>query len=350
MTLRWGSPYSARGVDEVTELWEQRQLKRSVMVVGAGFDPRAAVAYEVISGSASAPVDLLRCELPMPTQPETTEFAAGNRVRLDAAATACGGEVTEHSPPQSSGMAIARSLLTSGVFQNYGDVIVDVSAMPRSVYFPLIRGLLDLVDSKTWQGQLHVVACDNPVVDELVTGEGVEAPSALPGFTDIDADEATTTIWVPVLGEGEAARLDVLYEDLRPAEICPVLPFPAANPRRADNLIKEYREFLLASERVEVRNFIYAQESNPFDLYATLSSLNAEYADFLAPLGRTRMVLSAHSSKLLSVGVLLTAFEHHLEVRHASPSVYGIRDAEALAGLESQDYVVDLWLTGEPYE
>lgn len=350
MTLRWGSPYSARGAGEVTALWRDREVRSALMVIGAGFDPRAAVAYEVISAAASVPVDLLRCELPMPTQPETRSLADANRVRLREAAEARQADITDHDPGQATGMSIARSLLALGRFEGYDEVIVDVSAMPRGVYFPLIRGLLQLFDAGGWKGQLHVVACDNPAVDELVTGEGVEPPRALPGFTDIDADDAATTIWVPVLGEGETPRLDVLNEDLRAAEICPVLPFPAANPRRADNLIKEYRSLLLDTERVELRNFIYAHESNPFDLYKTLSELNADYAEALKPLGKTRMVLSVHSSKLLSVGALLTAFEHRLEVRHASPSLYGVRNVDALAGLKEHDFVVDLWLTGQPYE
>lgn len=351
MTLRWGSPCSARGADEVVALWEKREVKSALMVVGAGFDPRAAVAYEVVSAASPVPVDVLRCELPMATQADTRPMAEGNRARIDDAATGSGATVQEHDPGDAdSGMSIARSLFSLELFKNYNEVIVDVSAMPRGVYFPLIRGLLQLYDSREWTGQLHVVVCDNPAVDELVTGLGVETPRALPGFTDLDADDAETTIWVPVLGEGEAARLDVLNEDIRASEICPVLPFPAAIPRRADNLIMEYRELLIDSDRVELRNFIYAHESDPFDLYKALSGLNADYAEALQPLGKTRMVLSAHSSKLLSVGVLLTAFEHQLEVRHASPSIYGVRDADALADLEQHDFVVDLWLTGEPYE
>jgi hypothetical protein len=351
MTLRWGSPCSARGADAVSKLWRGRDVMSALMVVGAGFDPRAAVAYECISAAAPVPVDVMRCQLPMPTLSNTKILAHANRARIDLAAAACKATIHDHDPGEAdTGMSIARSIFAVDLFQTYAEIIVDVSALPRGVYFPLIRGLLDLFKSGQWSGQLHVVACDNPAVDDLVTGEGVETPRALPGFTDLDADEAVTTIWVPVLGEGEAARLDVLNEDIRAGEICPVLPFPAANPRRADNLIVEYRELLLDSDRVELRNFIYAHESNPFDLYRTLSELNADYAQALLPLGKTRMVLSAHSSKLLSVGVLLTAFEHGLEVRHASPSVYGVRDLAALAGLEQHDLVVDLWLTGQPYE
>ncbi|MDQ3729701.1 MAG: hypothetical protein M3355_08925, partial [Actinomycetota bacterium] len=150
------------------------------MIVGAGFDPRAAVAYELISDAATIPVDLLRCGLPMPTLSETRALADANRARFDAAVTAAEAKVTDHNPEQTTGMSIARSVLGLGLVQGYEEVIVDVSAMPRGVYFPLLRGLLELFDRGEWTGDVHVVACDNPAVDELVTGEGVEAPRALP--------------------------------------------------------------------------------------------------------------------------------------------------------------------------
>jgi hypothetical protein len=351
VTLRWGSPCFAEDAEAVSALWSNREISSALMIVGAGFDPRAAVAYELISRAASIPVDLLCCELPMPTQPEIHDLAVKSRERIENAAADADASIIEHDPGEDeTALAIARSLFALNLFGGYAEIIVDVSAMPRGIYFPLIRGLIQLCDDRQWNGQLHVVATDNPAVDALVTGLGVETPRALPSFSDLDIEEPDTTIWVPVLGEGETARIDVLNEDIRAGEICPVLPFPAANPRRADNLIKEYRELLLDSDRVEPRNFIYAHESNPFDLYTTLSQLNADYAAALAPLGRTKMILSAHSSKLLSIGVLLTAFEQGLEVRHASPTTYGVSDIPALSGLEAHDHVVDLWLTGQPYE
>src|SRR5947208_3517928 len=95
MTLRWGSPCWARGTEEVATLWRDREVKSALMVVGAGFDPRAAVAYELICAAAPVPVDLLRCELPMPTHPETRDLADANRARLDDAANACGAHVTD---------------------------------------------------------------------------------------------------------------------------------------------------------------------------------------------------------------------------------------------------------------
>src|SRR4051794_20710413 len=152
MTLRWGSPCSARGAAEVGALWHEREVASALMIVGAGFDPRAAVAYEVISSAAPVPVDLVRCELPMPTLPETRTLADFNRERFDAAASAAGADVVDHDPGQTSGMSIARSVLGLGLIERYDEVIVDVSAMPRGVYFPLIRGVLELFDRDDWAG------------------------------------------------------------------------------------------------------------------------------------------------------------------------------------------------------
>ena len=352
MNLRWENAYKASGESQVQELWLSRQEGTTLMVGGAGFDPRAPVGYELISGACPHPIDVLEINLDgLGTDPATGQLALGNRQRVAAAAEATGAAVTLHGsdPPSGTGLLIARDFFTANLIEGYDELILDISALPRSVFFPLLRGLLEKADKHEWAGQLHVVACDNPSIDMLVTGDGVDTPAALPGFSDPNPPETPPTkIWVPVLGEGETQRVEKLREDIAAQEVCPVLPFPSKNPRRADGILREYRE-LLEAVAVEPRNVIYASESNPFDLYRTLSHLNEGYKQALSPLGETRMILSAHSSKLLSIGVLLTAYEHHLEVRHVSPDKYAGAEPDALQTLATDDLVVDLWLTGEPY-
>jgi hypothetical protein len=107
-----------------------------------------------------------------------------------------------------------------------------------------------------------------------------------------------------------------------------VLPWPARDPRRGDRIVLEYRQLLFDEIRLEPRNVIHGAERNPFDLYRTLGALHERYCQALSPLGPVAMVLSSHSSKLLSVGVLLTAYEHRLEVQHVSPGTYGLRAAK----------------------
>jgi hypothetical protein len=353
--MRWDPAFRAVGKDDVETLWGTRNSGRTLLIGGAGFDPRAPVAYECISGACPLPVDVIEVRLePLATDPATKDLAVEGRKRIEDAVAASGATLRDHAADgtaaSSTGLMIARDFFSANYIDDYSEVIVDVSALPRSVFFPLVRGLLEKHDREEWAGDLHIVACDNPGVDRLVTGEGVEPPAALPGFGDRSPlSEGGTRIWVPVLGEGETTRVEELYLDIPAQEVCPVLPFPSADPRRADDIVREYRELLFDRIVVEPRNFIYAAESNPFDLYRTLSRLNERYAEALKPLGDTRMILSAHSSKLLSIGVLLTAYEHELEVRHASPSLYTFADPGALPALAEKDLIVDLWLTGEPY-
>lgn len=339
----------------MANLWADCGDRPTLVVVGAGFDPRSPVAYEHIAASAARPPDIVRIGLDaLETDSVTEPLAERNRERLEAAVERSGASIAEQSTTaiaaQSPGMVVAREFFASGHTERYSQVVIDVSALPRSWFFPLLRGMLELHDSGNWSGDLHVIACDNPRIDALVAGEGVQSPAALPGFADhAPVRDRVTCIWVPVIGEGAGARLEALYSDIDAAEICPVLPFPAADPRRCDDLLQEHRELLFDRARVEPRNLIYAAESNPYDLYRTLSELNEDYAQALKPLGETRMILSAHSSKLLSIGVLLTAFEQGLEVRHVSPATYRVEDPAALGPLADHNLLVDVWLTGEPY-
>src|SRR5439155_805554 len=122
--------------------------------------------------------------------------------------------------------------------------------------------------------------------------------------------------------ERSQPQLEVLRQNLLPNEICPVLPFPARNPRRSDNLLVELRELLQDTVQVEPANFIYADESNPFDLYRALARLHDRYRSALAPLGEATVVVSMHSSKTLSLGALLAAYERQLPVMNAEPEHY----------------------------
>lgn len=168
------------------------------------------------------------------------------------------------------------------------------------------------------------------------------------GFARPSGQPARTTIWVPVLGEGAAMRAERLYQELDPDEVCPVLPWPARDPRRGDRIVLEHRSLLFDTIRLEPRNVIHAAERNPFDLYRALGRLHDRYREALSPLGSVAMVLSSHSSKLLSVGVLLAAYEHDLEVQHVSPGRYGLHPGGE--ELRDHDEVFDVWLAGEPYQ
>jgi hypothetical protein len=243
---------------------------------------------------------------------------------------------------------------------DYGDVVVDISALPRTLYFPLIRYLLQLHDSSSASNptaavpaNLHVALVESPTLDGRIREELTERADYLPGFlgtVELQQDEDVPRVWAPVLGEQQAEALKLIEQKIsildNPPEICPVLPFPAADPRRGDRLLLEYTQ-LFNAWRVDLRNIIYASEHNPFDVYRQLTRLHDQYVLALGPLGGAKMIVSAHSSKLLSLGALFTACDRPIAVAHVGAQGYHFDNPADKAVNGSP---CEIWIAGEPYD
>ena len=111
-------------------------------------------------------------------------------------------------------------------------------------------------------------------------GEPASQAQAVRGFAGPSAYQANPVarIWLPQLGRGRVETLrkirathDNVYK------VCPVVPFPARNPRRADELLSEYQSALVDEWKVNARDYIYVSESNPLDCYRTVSTLKKRY-------------------------------------------------------------------------
>lgn len=257
--------------------------------------------------------------------------------------------------------SIAKEFASSAEFRAYTDVVVDISALPRGLYLPLLAKFLALFDVKQEDGQqrnLHVIVSHSPATDNAIVDEGLEeSASYLFGFAAAALESHSTSgqpkIWIPVLGKRQQAQLERIHTLVAPDEICPLLPSPAQDPREGDSIMIEYRELLFDQLRVEPRNIIYAAESNPFEVYRQIMRSILHYDRALRPLGGCKVALSAMSSKLASVGVLLAAYE----LGRREPKV-----TVGVAHVESQGYrlaqeatapgpatLFTMWLSGECY-
>jgi len=157
-----------------------------------------------------------------------------------------------------------------------------------------------------------------------------------------------------LLGEGQEQQFRVIQDFVKPSEVLPVLPSPAKNLRRADDLVIEFREILFDSLRLDPRNFIYGHEQNPFILYRQLHSVIERYRTSLKPLGGARFVLSALSSKLMSLGALLVAYELKPEnivgLAHVASNGYQFGTLQPNEFTPNATELFGLWLAGEYYE
>jgi len=247
--------------------------------------------------------------------------------------------------------------------ENYSDIIVDVSALPRGIYFSLIGKLLALYDHNSTQNgnkqNLFILTSENAKLDSNIREEGIDEDiNYTHGFTGgLEASIQNPIIWFPILGENKLHHISKAYNKINPDEICPLLPFPAKDPRRSDNLIGQYRQLLFDELRIEPQNIMYAPEQNPFEVYRNLSLAIKNYYKSLATIGGCKVVISTFSSKLLSIGALMVAYELNqlttnpvdVGVLNVDSQGYQIENAKILKKYKEETEVFVTWLTGMPY-
>ena len=362
--LRWDSHFMASG-DQFLPFWSQLRdhaPRRLLIICGAGFDPRTLA---VIEGLFSAGLCIAECRV--------IEFSSGSglaaREELDRAGKHreslqrlfAGNALNSVQIPMRTregrgigGTRISEAFRDPQSYAGFSDVVVDITALPAELYFPLIATLLEVwrsgITAPLVLGNLHVAVCHNPEVDSMISPEGgdkAELMYGFPGTMQRASIGNPIPIWVPVLGENQFGRLQKITEFVGPEVIAPVLPFPARNPRRGDDLLLAYRSLIFETWEVDPSDIIYADEQDPFDLYAKLCALSSNYQESLQTIGTAQMVVSSHSSKLHSLGVLLAAWEKEIGVAHVQTTGHVVNGR--FGSEHSFGELFEIWLAGEPY-
>ena len=356
---RWHSNYLCRP-EQFSEFWRGyiSDMERSpLLIAGRGFDPRALQAPHALASAAAAitEVRLIHLmDLYNPIHPASHSTRASDNEKalrkLLSSAT-----ITVHKiESRTADGRVTGGQKTSNLFSEidvakFTDVIVDITALPTSIYFPLLGTLLRVHDETGATWNLHCVVCENAELDDAILAEGGDQAEFMYGFQGefrLASEEEHLTVWAPVLGERQAESLRKIADAIAPDDVKPVLPFPARNPRRGDNLMSEYASEIFDTWGVNPSDLIYADEQDPFDLYLQLGRLKTEYSKALALLGPVQTVVSTHASKLLSLGVLLAAYEHDLAVMHVEPTGYGEVGLDQPLG---SNELFEVWLAGDPY-
>jgi hypothetical protein len=371
---RWMNYYFRRGED--FKDWKdylQCETRNMLFIVGLGFDPRMCRSLEEIASmGGSGTRDCLIIKFDSGANFQNGRYSSlieQNMRKLDSLFPT-GKKNTRQIPMWSADNSRIGSQNAANVFTNltelapYSDIAVDVSAMPRGLYFPLIGKLLYLLDAaykqeKTNLPNLHVLVSENAQLDSKITDQGIDDDASyLYGFTGTLGTESSAgspRIWIPILGEGQTEQIKRIYDLVLPDEICPVLPIPSSNPRRLDNLIVEYRAILFDRLRVDPNNFIYVDEQNPFEVYSKLYQTIVHYNSALKTLGGCQVIISALSSKLLSIGALLTAYElknygQGVGISHVETRGYNFKEGQGIENILSETILSTLWLAGDCYE
>ena len=342
------------------------------VILGSGFDPRMNMGLRRLlaaGGEGRRSVVLLEYD-EGPTSPshEYSQWVGENAreiedLRDQGAISSIGRRTVQMFSVDGRRIGARSAAQVFGTMEEVGeytDVFVDVSSFPRSIFFPLLAKLIHLHDrcDSSSRRNLFVLATESPLVDEHIVDEGVdESADYIHPFrsgAERMAAAGEPTIWIPILGESQLVQLERLYELVDPNEICPILPSPSLNPRRGDNLVIEYRELLFDRLRIEPRNILYASERNPFEVYRQIRRTILHYQNALQPLGGCQPVVSSVSTKLLSLGALLAAYElrqagTHVGIAHIECQGYRVGDMEAVRSMAHDSTLFGLWIAGECY-
>lgn len=370
--LRRGSRFSSFWKDYLGE--RERNL---LFIVGLGFDPRASYGVEsILAAGGGGKRDCLLLEYDegegSPSE-RYRELVDRNRESL-IAAIGEHGEIIHSTIEMWTGHAAGRRRIgprraadqfpSVSRLRAYDDVVIDVSAMPVGVFFPLLgKGIAVLQEARGASTSdlpnLFAMVAENAAIDRGIVDVGPDDTAAfIHGFgsdLDMEATAEIPRIWIPVVGETQIETMRRIYDLVNPDEICPVLPNPSRDPRRGDQLLVEYRQVLFDEWRVDPTNIIYASESNPFEVYRQVLHTATRYHEALQALGGCKLALSSVSSKLISLGTMLAAFDLKRNgfgtgLAHVGVQGYDL-SAEVLEGTElDQSDLYALGLFGDFYE
>lgn len=250
------------------------------------------------------------------------------------------------------------------------DIVLDVSSLPRVIYLSILTGILSvLVPNKDAPNALYangvtfqVLVAEDPALDGKIQSEDPSNDLIyVPGFSaalQAESYQDWPLVWFPVLGEGKVSQLQKVMNQVIPvnAEICPVLPHPSRDARRADRLLIQYKEPLFDARETPTGNILLAHEGHPFEAYRQLFGAMIRYRKSMSIMGGCRLVVTPLASKLITIGAGLACFEmqpsdvsadYRVAIPYAEPTRY-IASPDDLK--QSKPEIAALVLTGHAYD
>ena len=351
---RW-DPCVAHHADEVNEFlyhYFSRSDRKVVLVAGAGFDPRScAVATRLSDTATRVRALLIKENRPNPPQEQLDRAEANAKALLAALPDQ---QVVPIEIFGSDGAVVGGrniiAILSRHCFDGVTDVIVDISALSVGTSFPIIRYFVERIGCGKEAANLHLLIAHNPRLDADILSIASDLPGYVHGFrgssTLFDTADAAR-LWLPQLAKGRRSALGRLYDFIEPHDTCPILPFPASDPRLGDALAEEYLTELESTWSVDTRNIVYADEGDPLDLYRTILRLDDLRQPVFAETGGSMLVLSPLGNKVMALGALMAALERDLPIVHLESIGYELK-ARVPMEVDNPN-LIHVWLEGDVY-
>jgi hypothetical protein len=361
-----------------------RRKARVLYIAGCGFDIRTqTVVRDFVRSLQESSADVEHAELLLiefrgyRLDDALKEQTSNNGTALKEIFSVLGGHQAVAFGSSTPGDDISASTaLRQGVekvqkhLDGMTDIVLDVSSLPRVVYLSILTSILSvLVPNKDAPNALYadgvtfqVLVAEDAALDSKIQSEDPSNDLIyVPGFSgalQAESFQDWPLVWFPVLGEGKVSQLEKVMNQVIPAnaEICPVLPHPSRDARRADRLLIQYKEPLFDARETPTGNILLAHEGHPFEAYRQLFGAMMRYRKSMSIMGGCRLVVTPLASKLITIGAGLACFEmqpsdvsanYRVAIPYAEPTRY-IASPDDLK--KSKPEIAALVLTGHAYD
>ena len=327
MTNRYGDVSFLASGPNFSRFWKDYLSgdRRIKYVMGLGFDPRTADCLAAIRDCmkpGSTDYKIIEYDDSATLDPKLGRMLERNTERLEALIPREGRDsatVDTTDPSRDTSLA-ASNAVRQDELDGHTDLILDISAMPARVYFPIVRRILSWIDADKIRSptggriNMHLVTSENPAFDNAIRGRVIDdTVTYMHKFAarlHSHANSELPKVWIPLLGSGRSKQLDMIYRQVEGlVEFCPVFPMPSADPYRSMKLLVEHRELLVDRMGASPKDYVYCHESNPFDVCRKIYDTAKLYHDLFRPMDGCKIVISPMSNKLMCVGALLAACE-----------------------------------------
>jgi hypothetical protein len=367
--LRW-DPYIYFKNEECNEFFktyfcDYPKGNNILFILGLGFDPRMNYGIKQLAKSISpTKIDVILLKFRQEKNRHSKKYknlTANNLNELKSFSNININVIQLKDLGKKREIEAAR-IFSKQLLSKYNDIFLDISSLPRSIYFSSSGKLLSVVDSfpKDSLKNFFIATTENAEIDLMIREVGInndlEYQHGFGGQLEVISKDMPK-IWFPLTGEGKTNQFRSANQFIEPAEICPLLPFPSKNLRRSDNIYVDNHDLFFNELQIESQNIMYVPEQNPFETYKRIIKAAYNYNKTLIELGGSKAVISSFSSKLLSIGALLAAYEFKDKKKGLNIGILNVNsldydfdnENELKKSVDKSELFVN-WLTGIPYQ
>lgn len=238
---------------------------------------------------------------------------------------------------------------------NYKNVFLDISSLPRSVFFPLIKFLY----KKETISNLFILWTEKKGLRNEKNVLNYSQINKIPFFPKLPNRTDIPFFWLPILGYDKVPIQKIIedgfFSKYDYKEFFPIVAFPSRWPEETDEIIIEHMDFFKenitnsSAEHLELTNIKHVPSNNPFELFLMINKFKENKDKIFED---SIITLSPFGTKAQSLGACLASIILDLPILYYNPEFYKLSENEKSIGIKYERLVGKTyiaWIKGEIY-